>query len=186
MFERDALTEINETLIPEGQRIVAKIIARSECLKAEAAKKTKWAEMARKVDELHKGFAEELRKAKYAIGVDLATGDDYSKWWTPAVEQQKETDMIEEQQEAGRDAYPVQEAGQVLMGLEALETQIITLRNRLGALLRPRPSIQVPGDALAKDDPDNRSELMRMLKRVPFKVSDLDNMVQLIIEDLDL
>ena len=186
MLERDALTEINETLIPEGQRIVAKIIARSECLKAEAAKKTKWAEMARKVDELHKGFAEELRKAKYAIGVDLATGDDYSKWWTPAVEQQKETDMQNPETEPSREAYPVQSIREVLINLEELETKIICLRNRLGVVLKPGPSIAVKVDESPPAQPDGRSPLLCILDRVPSRVSDLNNLVQLIIEDVDL
>lgn len=194
MEEQDAYEEIAAGLSPEGQRMFGKDVTRLKRWKVEKAEKRRVEEVGRKIDDLHDKFIGALRRGDYkptTIEEDIkAMVVEQKNWWTPAVEQQKETDMLDEPigaEEASRDAYPVEVTHEALRSLEDLETKIITLRNRLGVVLKDRPSIAVPAvDPQDAPASENRSSLMQILNRVPSKVSDLDNMVQLIIEDIDL
>ena len=145
-------------------------------------------EINEKVDELHRKVAEEMRKQQVGKIDDHIIGfGPAPDWWTTAVEQQKENDMMDEEMtNTARDAYPVQATHEVLMNLEELETKIKCLRDRLGVILKPRLNKAVPDDGPMKPPQTTRSPLMSVIERASPKITDLDNMVQLIIEDLDL
>ena len=131
-----------------------------------------------------KSEPEESPIEKEVHGIDRTPND----WWTPAVEQQKETDMSNPELEASRESYPIDGLNEVKNLIGELGGRVGELGARISPILNPIAPTPDKGGALdpGTPEPPTRSLLMDVIESLNEDARMVISAVEYLLNRLDL